>query len=282
MNKQRSFLTALIASVIITIILFPLCMVFIYSFELPRNMIVYTNAMEDARLKKIVPVKFSVENISMDQYHTVLIQQTWYLRLYLNSAIYSVVIISAQMLFGSLVAFSISCFDIKFKNSLYIVYAVLMLMPFQVLIVPNFFILRWINLINTPLALMLPGIFGPFTVFIMRQYMITLPRSLVEATAIDGGDYLAAYRYVIMPMCKPSIVASITLLFSDTWNMIEQPLVLVQNRMLYPLSLALVDSTFSLGGSQYAAIILFALPPLLLYIYFHEDLILGIQICDLK
>lgn len=52
MNKQRSFLTALIASVIITIILFPLCMVFIYSFELPRNMIVYTNAMEDARLKK--------------------------------------------------------------------------------------------------------------------------------------------------------------------------------------------------------------------------------------
>ena len=167
-------------------------------------------------------------------------------------------------------------------NAVYMLYVVLMLMPFQVLIVPNYFMLRWMRLLNTPYALILSGVFGPLTVFLLRQYMVNLPFSLIEATAIDGGNYLSAYRYVVMPLCKPAIVAAVALLFADAWNMVEQPLVLLQDKTLYPLSLALVDAAFPLGDSQYAAIVLFTIPSLLLYLYHHEDLILGIQVGDMK
>lgn len=183
---------------------------------------------------------------------------------------------------GSLVAFSISCFDVPYKNTIYFLFAVLVLMPFQVLIVPNYFVLRWTNLLNTPWALLLPGFFGPFAVFLIRQYMITIPKSLIEATAIDGGNYWSAFLYVVVPVSKPAIIAASTLLFADIWNMVEQPLALLEDYTLFPLSMSLIDSSKTPGKSAFAAIVLFMIPPSLLYLYYTDDLILGIQLGDLK
>lgn len=282
MKRCRSCAIAILQSAIFVVAVFPLAMIAIYSFELPRNMQGYIQAMEDVRNAGTVPVRLYVQEFSLAQYYHVLIQHTEYIRLYANSIVYSVAITAIQLLLGSLVAFSISCFHLKFRNAVYMLYVVLMLMPFQVLIVPNYFMLRWMRLLNTPYALILSGVFGPLTVFLLRQYMVNLPFSLIEATAIDGGNYLSAYRYVVIPLCKPAIVAAVALLFADAWNMVEQPLVLLQDKTLYPLSLALVDAAFPLEESQYAAIVLFTIPPLLLYLYHHEDLILGIQVGDMK
>ena len=171
----------------------------------------------------------------------------------------------------SLVAFSISCFDVPYKNTIYFLFAVLVLMPFQVLIVPNYFVLRWTNLLNTPWALLLPGFFGPFAVFLIRQYMITIPKSLIEATAIDGGNYWSAFLYVVVPVSKPAIIAASTLLFADIWNMVEQPLALLEDYTLFPLSMSLIDSSKTPGKSAFAAIVLFMIPPSLLYLYYTDD-----------
>lgn len=282
MRRGRNFISFMFTFICISIFLFPLITLFTYSFEAPYQIIKYVDAIEDVRLNRIVPFRFAVHSFSLEQYYDVLIRQQKYLRLYSNSVIYSISITSIQVLLGSLVAFSISCFHVPYKNAIYFLYAILVLMPFQVLIVPNYFMLRWLNLINTSWALILPGIFGPYAVFLLRQYMITIPQSLIEATVIDGGNYWSAYCYVVMPVCKPAVVATCTLLFADMWNMVEQPLVLLQDKTLYPLSLALVDFVSARGRSDFAAIVLFMLPPLLLYMYYMDDLILGIQIGELK
>lgn len=279
-NKHSPFFICTALCTCIAII--PVFLLFVYSLEDPIRIVRYMNALSDIHLNQMVPIKLNVHTFSTEQYYNILITQDGYIRQYFNSALYAFVITAVQLFIGSLVACSISCYRVLHRNVIYILYSILALMPFQVLSVPNFFMLRWMNLLNTPWAIILPGIFGPFVVFILRQYMVTIPCSLVEATAIDGGNYWAIYRYVIMPICKPAVVASGILLFADTWNIVEQPLILLQDKTIFPLSLTLVDSIQNLGPYDFAAMCLFILPPLLMLIYFMDDLVLGIQIGDLK
>ena len=282
MRKSKSGFYSVLTILCIGIVAIPVVMLVLYSLESPINMKRYIESLEEVSLGQTVPIKIMVEAFSWDQYYDVLIMQPGYLRQYLNSVVYTFSITAMQVFLGSLVAFSISCFDVPYKNTIYFLFAVLVLMPFQVLIVPNYFVLRWTNLLNTPWALLLPGFFGPFAVFLIRQYMITIPKSLIEATAIDGGNYWSAFLYVVVPVSKPAIIAASTLLFADIWNMVEQPLALLEDYTLFPLSMSLIDSSKTPGKSAFAAIVLFMIPPSLPYLYYTDDLILGIQLGDLK
>ena len=104
-------------------------MLLVYSFEKSAHVLKYINAIEDVGLNKIVPLRITVHSFSIEQYYDVLVRQQGYLRQYLNSIFYTVSIVVVQIFLGSLVAFSISCFDVPWKNAIYFMYAILTVFP---------------------------------------------------------------------------------------------------------------------------------------------------------
>ena len=159
----------------------------------------------------------------------------------------------------------------------------LMLLPFQVTMVPNVLTLRFMGLMNTAWAVILPMIFAPFFIFLLRQYMISLPDELLEAASIDGAGPFRSFLRIVMPVCRPVLGAAGALSFADSWNMVEQPLAYLSMRGdLNPLSTMFNQLTKDIRGYEFAGAALYILPALLIYLFFQEDILAGIQLTEMK
>lgn len=112
-------------------------------------------------------------------------------------------------------------------------------MPFQVTLVPNYIMAEKLGLLNSPNAIILPGIFAAFGVFMLRQFMLPIPYSYIEAAKLDGAGHLRIFSTIIVPMIKPGMAALVILLFVDYWNMVEQPLIFLDDPYKQPLSVYL-------------------------------------------
>ena len=158
-----------------------------------------------------------------------------------------------------------------------------MLLPFQVTMVPNVLTLRNMGLMNTIWAVILPSCFSPFYIFLLRQYMVGLPKEILEAAEIDGAGTFRCFFHIILPVCKPIIGCAVALSFADCWNMVEQPLTyLAENAELMPLSVMFNQLSSSPSGVEFAGATLYILPALLIYLYFQRDILDGIQLTELK
>ena len=114
-----------------------------------------------------------------------------------------------------------------------------MIMPYQVTLVPNFLVAEKFNILNTRWAIILPGIFSPFSVFLLTKVMKRIPVSYVEAAKLDGASEMQILTKIHIPLCKGAIVSIAMLVFIDYWNMVEQPLVLMKDTDMHPLSVFL-------------------------------------------
>ena len=176
---------------------------------------------------------------SFEQYETVLFKSPTYLLKFWNSVILVVPIVVFQMAVGSLAAFSFARYRKRSREALFFAYIILMLMPFQVTLVPNFVIAEKLGILNTPQAIILPGIFSTFSVFLLSKYMRQIPSSYIEAAKLDGAGEWHIFTRICMPMCKSALYAMGILLFIDYWNMVEQPLILLTDPAKQPLSVFL-------------------------------------------
>lgn len=104
-------------------------------------------------------------------------------------------------------------------------------------LVPNYIIADKLGLLNMASAIILPGIFAAFGVFMLRQFMLSIPYALVEAAQLDGAGHYRIFYRIMLPLMKPGIAALIVLLFVDYWNMVEQPLIFLEDAFKQPLSL---------------------------------------------
>lgn len=110
-----------------------------------------------------------------------------------------------------------------FRNRLF-AYVILMMMPYQVTLVPNYLVLNWMKLLDTNWSIWLPGIFSPFSVYLITKYMRRIPVPLIEAAKIDGANEFQVFTKICIPICKGVITTCAILVFMDYWNMVEQPL----------------------------------------------------------
>lgn len=278
-HRATRFALALIA----VAVLMPMALTFIYSFSAPSEMTDFMESRNNYSDDEWMEVKLAPEQFSLSQYYEILIEDEAVLRLFCNSAMYALAILIGQGLVIPAMAYALSRFRFPMRDGLFFLIIMLMLLPFQVTMVPNVLTLRRMGLMNTVWAVILPGCFSPFYIFLLRQYMVGLPKEILEAAEIDGAGTVRCFFHIVLPVCKPIIGCAVALSFADSWNMVEQPLAyLAENAGLTPLSVMFNQFSSSPGGTEFAGATLYILPALLVYLYFQRDILDGIQLSELK
>lgn len=233
---------------------------------------------------KLIPDKFSFEQykVFFDKKQAFFDMKQSYLDLYGNSVLMVFPIIIGQLIVASLAAYVFGNLKFKERDTLFLVYMVTMLMPFQVTLVPNYIIADKLGILNSFSAIIFPGVFGAFGVFMLRQFVLTVPYSYIEAAKIDGAGHFNIFIKIILPLIRPGIAALIVLLFADYWNMVEQPLIFLDDPAKFPLSLYLSRITEEARGIGFAASVLYMAPMLILFGISKKYLIKGIQVSGEK
>lgn len=163
-------------------------------------------------------------------------------------------------------AWSFAHFDFKGKKFIFTIYILLMIMPFQITMVSSYLIFEHMNLMNTYLAIIIPNIFSALPVFIMAKFFKGIPKSLIEAAKIDGASELIIFFKIAIPLGKPGILSTIILGFLEYWNNIEQPLVFLKDKAIWPLSLYLPNISADNLGVSLAASAIMLTPALLIFL----------------
>ena len=278
-SRPLAFLLLLLIS---AVILLPIVFTFLYSFFPKSEISAFLNQRGSYDSAKWMDVLFSPTMVSLRQYYTLLIEEPQYLQLFCNSVLYSFGILAGQALVIPLTAYGLSRFTFKGRDVLFFAVLMLMLLPFQVTMAPSVMTLRAIGLLNTPWAVILPMVFSPFYLFLLRQFMIAIPGEIVEAGQMDGAGTFRTYIHVMLPVCKPILCAAAALSFADCWNLVEQPLIYLTSRSMQPLSVMFNQISDESAGVAFAGSALYLLPMLLIYIYFQDDIVLGVQLSELK
>ncbi|MBO7474190.1 MAG: carbohydrate ABC transporter permease [Ruminococcus sp.] len=224
-----------------------------------------------------VNLKFIPDKVTFAQYKAVLIQNSDYLMKFWNSVILTVPITVFQMLVAILTAYGFSRYPNKFKSIIFFAYIILMIMPYQVTLVPNFLVADKFNMLDTRKAIILPAIFSPFSIFLLTKVMRRIPVSYVEAAKLDGASELKILTKIYVPLCKGAIVSISMLVFIDYWNMVEQPIVLMKNNNLHPLSVFLSEINTGDIGLAFAVGTVYMIPTVLMFLYGEDYLIEGIS-----
>lgn len=223
-----------------------------------------------------VNLKFIPDMVSFSQYNTVLFKSPEYLLKFWNSVILVGPIVLFQLVIASLASFGFSRYRGRIREIIFFLYIILMLMPYQVTLVPNYLVSDWLNLLDTNWAIWLPGILSPFSVFLLTKFMRRIPDSVVEAAQIDGAGEWQIYRKICLPLCKGAICSAAILVFIDYWNMVEQPLILLTDAEKHPLSVFLSKINSGEIGLAFAVATVYMVPSLLIFLYGEEYLVDGI------
>ncbi|RHP32485.1 carbohydrate ABC transporter permease [Lachnotalea sp. AF33-28] len=223
-----------------------------------------------------VNLKFIPDMVSFNQYITVLLKSPEYLLKFWNSVILVVPILVFQLAVACLAAYGFTRFRGRIKEIIFFLYIILMLMPYQVTLVPNYLVSEWLHILDTRWAIWLPGIFSPFAVFLLTKFMRRIPTSLIEAAKIDGAGEWQIFRRVCMPLCKGALASVAILVFIDYWNMVEQPLILLSNADMHPLSIFLSKINSGEIGLAFAVATIYMIPCLLIFLYGEDYLVEGI------
>ena len=223
-----------------------------------------------------VNLKFIPDMVSFSQYITVLFKSPEYLLKFWNSVILVVPIVVFKLLVASLAAYSFTRYRGKFKEVIFFIYIIVMLMPYQVTLVPNYLVSDWLHILNTNWAIWLPGIFSPFGVFLLTKFMRRIPVSVMEAAKIDGAGEWQIFTKICMPLCKGALYSIAILVFIDYWNMVEQPLILLSDPEMHPLSVFLSKINAGEVGLAFAVATIYMVPSLLIFLYGEDYLVQGI------
>jgi len=190
--------------------------------------------------------------------------------------------ILGQLLIGAPAAWALSRFRFRGRKIVTTVYIALMLMPFQVTMVPNFLVIDRLGMMGSIWAVILPFAFSAFPVFIMLKGFDAVPRALLEAASIDGAGPVRTFVSVGLPLGMPSVLAALVLGFLEVWGAIEQPMTFLNDPATWPLSLFLPQIVAEELGLAMAASLLMLLPAALFFFFGQKYLELGIQAAGIK
>lgn len=283
--KQKLLMTVLtvFAAVAAVIFLLPTVLTIANSFmsasEINANYgAIFATTEEGSKVfvSEKVNLKFIPDMVSFSQYYTVLFKSPDYLLKFWNSVILVVPIVVFQLGTAALAAYGFARLKGRLKEILFFVYIIVMLMPYQVTLVPNYLVSDWLNILDTRWAIILPGIFTPFSVFLLTKIMRRIPPVMIEAAKLDGAGELQIFMYICMPLCKSALYSVAILVFIDYWNMVEQPLILLSDPDLYPLSVFLSQINTGEIGLAFAVATIYMIPALLIFLYGEDYLVEGI------
>ena len=214
--------------------------------------------------------------ISFQPYYDVFLGSPQYLLRFWKSLGLCTCIAVGQVVVSLLAGYGFARYDFFGKNLLFFLLMVLMVLPLQVTLVPNYIMLHKLDMLGTDWSLILPCIFLPLGTFIMTQSIKTIPIELVHDARLNGCNILQVLWYVVLPMNKGSLICVGLLSFLDAWNMVEQPIAYLKDFDKYPISVALAYVSNSNPIGQFVCCILVMIPPLFLFSCFNKEMVQGI------
>ena len=238
---------------------------------------VFQNATDGKSfIKDTINLKFIPDNVSFSQYFTVLLKSPDFLYKFWNSVILVAPIVLAQLMVASVAAYGFTRWRGKIRDTIFFAYVILMLMPYQVTLVPNYLVSDFLGLLNTRWAIILPGAFAPFSVFLLTKSMRRIPVSLIESAKLDGAGEWHIFWNICLPQCRSALYSIAILVFIDYWNMVEQPLILLPDASQQPLSVYLSQINAGEIGIAFAAAVVYMVPGLLMFLHGEAYLVEGI------
>ena len=273
---------------------FLLCAVFALLFLLPTVLTITNSFMTQSEItanygqvfqnaangksyiKDTINLKFIPDKVSFSQYFTVLLKSPDFLYKFWNSVILVAPIVLAQLMVASVAAYGFTRWRGKVRDTIFFAYVILMLMPYQVTLVPNYLVSDYLGLLNTRWAIILPGAFAPFSVFLLTKSMRRIPVSLIESAKLDGAGEWHIFWNICLPQCRSALYSIAILVFIDYWNMVEQPLILLPDASQQPLSVYLSQINAGEIGIAFAAAVVYMVPGLLMFLHGEAYLVEGI------
>ena len=237
---------------------------------------VFSSVSGNAYISETVTLKFIPDKVSLSQYITVLFKSPDYLLKFWNSVILVVPIVVLQVGVASITAYGFTRWRGKVRSFLFFIYVILMLMPYQVTLVPNYLVSQWLGILNTRWAIIFPGMFAPFSVFLLTKFMRRIPASLIEAAKLDGSSEWQIFKDICLPQCRSALYSIAILVFIDYWNMVEQPIVLLPDASKQPLSVYLSTINANEVGLAFAIATIYMVPCILLFLHGEDYLVEGI------
>ena len=272
--------------------MFLLCAFFALAFLLPTVLTITNSFMSESEINanygmvfstttggyvsEKVNLKFIPDKVTLSQYITGLVKSPEYLLKFWNSVILVVPIVIFQVAIASVAAYSFTRWRGKLRSGIFFFYVILMLMPYQVTLVPNYLVSDWLGILNTRWSIIFPGMFAPFSVFLLTKFMRRIPYSLIEAAKVDGAGEWDIFTKICLPQCRSALYSIAILVVIDYWNMVEQPLILLQDADSQPLSVFLSSINAGEIGLAFAMATVYMIPSLLLFLHGEEYLVEGI------
>ena len=270
MRKLRVFLGYLTLILIAISMLYPFLAMVNLSFV--NNSEIFSNAG-----------KIFHSNLTIDNYKNVFkdIPLSIY---FLNSLVVASITTIGQVLFASLAGYAFARMNFKYRDGLFLLILITMLIPPQVNIIPLFFLMREMHLIDTYQALILPALFGGFGIFLMRQYFLGLPKDLEESAKIDGCNLFQTFFKIALPLALPTVATLAIFTFVTTWNSFMWPLIVTNSEGMrtLPVGLAIYKGSFreiTLWGELLACSVICTIPVIGVFLlgkkYFISDILQG-------
>jgi multiple sugar transport system permease protein len=208
-----------------------------------------------------------------------------FLLAFANSTFVALVVTAFQIITSALAGYALARLKFRGKQALLLIVVATLVIPFQLLVIPIFLVLRWGNLINTYGALILPTAVNGFGIFLLRQYFQSIPVELEEAAAIDGANRLQILWQVMLPLARPALVTLFLFTFIGEWNDLFKPLVFTTRPELRTVQLALAEfqEQFTNNWSlMMAAVTIATVPAILLFLIGQRQFIQGIAATGIK
>jgi len=233
-----------------------------------------------------LPITILPDNFFYFENYYIVFERQPFLRFFLNSFIIAVGCTVASLLFSSLSGYAFAKFEFPGKEVLFFVFILAALMiPFEVIVIPLYLLFNRLGLVNTYLGIMGPSLLSAFGVFIMRQFIVTIPNDYLDAARIDGYSELQIFFRIIIPMSRPALATLGTIKFIWAWNDFLWPLVMVNSEEMRTVMLGLSTYT-GLWHTDYnvvtAAAFLSVIPLLIIYLFLQNFVIEGMTMTGLK
>ena len=232
-----------------------------------------------ARPPKILPTRWAFEN------YTEAFRMYNYKRYFMNSVIVTSVATVLTLVINSMAAYAFAKYNFRGRDGLFVMTLAMIMIPLQVILIPIYLVVSSLGLVNTYWGMIIPAAATPTGVFIMRQYMLTIPDELIEAARIDGAGEFRIFARIVLPLCRPAlaVVAIFSILWR--WNDFIWPLLIAQKEELYtlPVALALLNGQLVVPYNIVLAMsVMSIIPVLFMFVFMQRQIIQGIAQTGIK
>jgi multiple sugar transport system permease protein len=261
------------------LVLFPLAIVML----IPMIWMIITSFETLNETRHFPPIL--VPNSIRWQNYTDVLQRAPFARWFVNTLVVTVVVVAGNLLFCSLAGYAFARIKFFGRDVVFILVLATLMIPFQVIMIPTFIIVRKLGLIDTLGALIVPNLAGAFGIFLLRQFFRSLPIELEEAARIDGASRLGVLFKIVLPLSGPVLATVAVVTFLWTWNDFLWPLVTIYspNNMTLQLGLTTFQGAHSTNTHLLmAANVMSVLPVLILFFVAQRFFIHGIATSGLK